>query len=330
MPDRTTTAAGEDPIDDHLDGPIDIDQTLADVADIARPAAAHGRVADYIPALAAADPNRFGIALIDLDGTEHVTGDVDVGFAIQSISKVFSLVLAMQRIDASSDVSDELWSRVGREPSGDPFNSLVQLERERGIPRNPMINPGALVVDDVLLDHCADSRRSTLELLELLVGEPLGVDHDVLTSEQGSSQRNRAMANLMASFGNLHHPVDDVIDAYTHACAITMTTRQLARAIRFLANNGIDPRSGQRILSPELAKRVAAIMFTCGTYDAAGEFAYSVGLPCKSGVSGGIVGTVPHRMGLSVWSPPLDESGNSLAGRTALHEISQRLDLAVV
>ncbi len=308
----------------------DVTEALAEVADIARPAAADGTVASYIPALAHADPSRFGIALVDLDGTEHAIGDVDVPFPIQSISKVFSLVLAMQKAEAHDGVAEELWSRVGREPSGDPYNSLVQLERERGIPRNPMINAGALVIDDVLFGHCDDAPRATLELLELLAGDRLSVDEDVRRSEVGALHRNRALANLLADFGNLHHAVDDVLDNYVHECAIAMTARQLARAIRFLANDGIDPATGTRILSRELARRVAAIMLTCGTYDAAGEFAFNVGLPCKSGVAGGIVGIVPRHMGLCVWSPPLDRTGNSLAGRVALHELAERLDLSIV
>lgn len=326
----TTTSAGSTPTGSGTSGTDRIAAVLSEVAERCRPAARDGKVADYIPALAGADPDRFAIAMVDLDGTEHLHGDVGEAFPIQSISKVFSLVLAMQKANASSSVRDELWSRVGREPSGDPFNSLVQLEREQGIPRNPMINAGALVIDDVLLDHCEDSKRSTMELLETLTGEPLSVDQDVYDSEQGSSTRNRAMANLMASFGNLHHAVDEVIDPYTYACAISMSARQLARAVRFLANDGVDPDSGERILSPRHAKRVAAIMLTCGTYDASGEFAYSVGLPCKSGVAGGIIGVVPGRMGICVWSPPLDPSGNSLAGRLALHELAERLDLSVV
>ncbi len=308
----------------------DLDRVLEEVAEIARPHAFEGEVADYIPALATADADRFGMAAVDLDGTEHVTGEVDEPFPIQSISKVFSLVLAMQKVDQAEGVANELWSRVGREPSGDPFNSLVQLERESGVPRNPMINAGALIVDDVLLDHCDDAKQATLDLLELLAGEPLELNEGVLRSEQGAAHRNRAMANLMASFGNLTHEVDEVLDDYTHACAISMTTRQLARATRFLGNGGVEPRTGERILSPALAKRAAAIMFTCGTYDAAGEFAFQVGLPCKSGVAGGIIGVVPRRMGLCVWSPPLDVAGNSLAGRIALHEFVSRCDLSIV
>ncbi|MEX0953574.1 MAG: glutaminase [Nitriliruptoraceae bacterium] len=307
-----------------------LDDVLRQVAEIARPEAAQGEVADYIPALAAADADGFGICLTGLDGNEHAIGDVDVSFSIQSISKLFSLVLAMQLTDSRGGVREHLWSRVGREPSGDPFNSLVQLEREHGIPRNPMINAGALVVDDVLVSHCDDSKQSMLDLLEQLCGEPLSIDEQVFSSELETGHLNRAMASLLKSYDNLHNPVDAVLDSYVFACAVSMSTRQLARSIRFLANDGVEPDSGTRILSAEHARRVAAILLTCGTYDSAGEFAFNVGLPCKSGVSGGIVGMVPGRMGLCVWSPPLDDTGNSVAGRTALHELSRRLDLSVV
>jgi glutaminase len=307
----------------------DIDDVLAEVAEIARPFADKGQVATYIPSLADADPTKLGIAVVEMDGEEHHVGATEVPFPIQSISKVFSLVLAMQKAVAGDGVRRELWERVGREPSGDPFNSLVQLERERGIPRNPMINAGALIVDDVLLDHCDDPSAECQALLTELAGSEVGIDDTVRSSEADSSHRNRAMANLMKSFGNLNNTVDDVLDSYTKQCSFTMTTRQLARSVRFLANDGIDPASGREILPPKLARRVAAIMLTCGTYDAAGEFAFNVGLPCKSGVAGGIVGLVPDRMGVCVWSPPLDDQGNSLAGRVALHELAERLDLSL-
>jgi glutaminase len=307
----------------------DLDAVLREVADLARPRAEDGEVADYIEPLASVDPERFAIAAVDLDGTEHLIGDVDDPFPIQSISKVFALVLAMQRADAAEGVAEELWQRIGVEPSGDPFNSLVQLEHERGIPRNPMINAGALVVHDVLLDHCDDPRGDLVALLGELTGDPVEVDEEVLEAEGGTGTRNHAIANLMASFGNLTHEVDTVLTDYVHACAIAMTTRQLARATRFLANGGVDPASGRRILSPPLARRVGALMLTCGTYDAAGEFAFDVGLPCKSGVAGAIIAAAPGRMGLCVWSPPLDEQGNSVAGHLALHELSERLELSV-
>jgi glutaminase len=306
-----------------------VDAALEIAAVAGRSAATHGRVADYIPALADVDPNCFGAAISQVDGGEHGTGDVEVPFAIQSISKIFALTLAMQRVGTEQLVGSRLWQRVGREPSGDPFNSLVQLEHERGIPRNPLINAGALVVSDVLLAHCDDARASMLELLSELAGEPVGIDEEIERSEADTSHRNRAMANLIASFGNLHHSVDEVLDAYVHHCSVEMTSRQLARAVRFLANDGIDPGSGRRVLSAALARRVTAIMLTCGTYDAAGEFAFCVGLPCKSGVGGGIVAVAPDQMGLCAWSPPLDDTGNSLGARIALEHLAEDLELSI-
>jgi glutaminase len=306
-----------------------LEDVLREVADVAEPCAAEGEIARYISELARIDPSKFGLALVEIDGAEHVTGDTDETFAIQSISKVFALVLAMRHATENRGVQHELWSRVWREPSGDPYNSLVQLERERGVPRNPMINAGALIVDDVLLNHCSDPKQELLELVSELAGEEVGLSEQVAKEEDDASGRNRAMAHLMASFGNLHHEVDAVLDVYNHQCAIEMTARQLARAVRFLANDGVDPATGKQVLPVDLARRVAAIMLTCGTYDAAGEFAFSIGLPCKSGVAGAIAALAPDQAGICVWSPPLDETGNSVAGRVALHELSNRLDLTV-
>lgn len=306
----------------------DLDELLEQVAEIARPTAARGKVATYLPSMAALDPDAFGLALVEMDGTEHVVGDADEPFAIQSISKLFALVLAMQEAGAGKGVDAELWERVGREPSGDPFNSLVQLEHERGIPRNPMINAGALVVDDVLLNHCDNARQSITELVSELAGEPIGVDEQVLIQEGRTGHRNRAMAYLMSSFDNITNRIDDVLDVYVHQCSLSMTARQLARAVRFLGNDGVDPASGKEIVSDLLARRVAAIMLTCGAYDSAGEFAFSIGIPCKSGVAGGIIGVATEKAGVCVWSPPLDDTGNSQAGRVALQELSERLDLS--
>ncbi|HSK89849.1 MAG TPA: glutaminase A [Euzebyales bacterium] len=304
---------------------LDLDEVLREVADRARPRAADGEVSPSVEGLDL-DPDGFGLALVDMDGTEHVVGDVDEPFAIQSISKVFSLVLAMQSAGAAEGVAKELWERVGVEPSGDPFNSLVQLEYDRGVPRNPMINAGALIVDDVLLDHRDDPAAAMCELVSDLAGERVEIDERVRDGAD-TSARNRAIASLMEAFGNLTHDVDDVLLSYGHQCAVAMTARQLARAMRFLGNGGVDPASGRRILHPELARRVTAIMLTCGTYDSAGEFAFDVGFPCKSGVAGGIAGVVRDRFGVCVWSPPLEESGNSLAGHAALQDLSERLDL---
>ena len=308
---------------------MDIQKAVSAAADTARVAAKRGRVADYIPQLRELDPDHFGLAVVTLDGREYVDGDVDHPFAIQSISKVFALILAMRQCRGESAVQREIWERVGREPSGDPFNSLVQLEHECGIPRNPMINAGALVIADLLLERCDDPIAEMLTLLASLTGETVELDPATAAAEEASSHRNRAMGSLMAAFDNLHHSIDDVIDIYNRQCSITMTARQLARAVRFLSNDGIDPLSGSTVLSAPLAKRVMAVMLTCGTYDAAGEFAFSVGLPCKSGVAGGILAAAPDHSGICAWSPPLDPAGNSLAGRIALDKLTERLDLSI-
>ena len=312
-----------------IDRHAHVPTVMREVAELARPAAAGGEVKPYIADLDGMDPDRFGLVLHQLDGEADAIGDVDDRFAIQSVAKVFALVLAMQKAHGSKGVEEELWSRVGREPSGDPFNSLVQLEREQGVPRNPLINAGALVVDDVLLSHCDDPQGELVELVSDLAGAEVGCNEEVATLEEHSSGRNRAIANLMLSFDNLHHTVDEVLDLYNHQCALELSTRQLARSFRFLANDGVDPSTERQVLHPDLARRVAAVMLTCGTYDAAGEFAYSIGLPCKSGVSGAIVALAPEQAAIAVWSPPLDDKGNSLAGRVALHELSDRLDLSV-
>lgn len=329
----TTTPAHPDHAhrpDRDPDTPLALADGVDAAAEVARATGGGGEVAHYIAPLAAVDPGRFALVATELDGTEHHTGDVDEPFAIQSISKVFSLVLALQAADQQgTGVEDELWCRVGREPSGDPFNSLVQLERERGIPRNPMINAGAIIVDDVLLDHLDDPVAATRGLLSELCGEEVGLDREVLEAEQGASDRNRSLAHLMADFGNLNHDLETVLDAYIGACAISMTSRQLARAARFLANDGMDPVTGRQVLAAPLARRVNAVMLTCGTYDAAGEFAFSVGLPCKSGVAGAILAIAPDRLAACAWSPPLDAAGNSVAGRIALHELAERCELSV-
>lgn len=309
---------------------LDLDRILAEVAAVARPYAETGRVSDYVDTIAQLDPDTFALALVEMDGTEHVVGEVDSPFAIQSISKVFALVLAMEKLDPEKDGgSADLWGRLGVEPSGNPFNSLMQLEIEQGRPRNPMINAGALVVDDILLDYCTDPSGDIITLLTELAGADVGLDQVMVAQEGRIGHRNRAMAYLMSSFGNLTSSVDEVLDHYVCQCAITMSARQLARASRFLANDGVDPATGRTILPGPLSRRVSAIMLTCGTYDAAGQFAFEVGIPCKSGVAGAIIAVVPGLGAICVWSPPLDDSGNSAAGRVALRELSERLGLTI-
>ena len=292
--------------DDHAD-------VLRRIRDAVRPWVGRGHVASYIPELAKVRPDQFGMAVVGVDGRVATVGDAEVPFSIQSISKLFALVMALQL------EGDAIWERVGREPSGTPFNSLVQLEIEAGKPRNPFINPGALVMTDILCTRHAVPENALTEFLRPLAGNPrIDWNPAVADSERRTAHRNAAMAHLMAAFGNLRNPVDEVLDAYCRHCAIEMTCVELARAVTFLAHGGVHPATGTRVLDPSLAKRINAVMLTCGTYDAAGDFAFRVGLPAKSGVGGGIVAVLPGECGVCVWSPALEPSGNSAAGLQAL------------
>lgn len=302
--------------------PIDYDRILATIAAEVAPLLTQGRVADYIAPLAQVSPSHFGMAVVTLDGSVHTVGDAHQRFSIQSISKLFALALAF------SLIGDEVWSRVGREPSGSPFNSLVQLEVEQGHPRNPFINAGAIVVTDILSSRFVQSDIALLQFIRTLAGAPdLEFDVGVARAELRTAHRNIAMAHFMKSFGNLVNPVDDVIASYCRQCAITMSCVELARAVGFLVNGGVLPGSthdspNTRILGASPTKRLNALMLTCGTYDAAGDFAFRVGLPAKSGVGGGILALVPGVLGVCVWSPGLDTHGNSLAGSMALERFT--------
>lgn len=282
----------------------------------------HGRVASYIPALARVDPRRFGIALRTADGSEAAAGDADTRFSIQSVSKLFSLTLALQL------AGEALWQRVGREPSGNPFNSLVQLEHEHGKPRNPFINAGAIAVADVLVSQGRGAADLVTMLCDL-AGEAVGIDEEVAASEAATGFRNQALAHFMKSFGNIDNEVAAVLDCYFRQCAIAMSCRQLARAAGYLCRDGAHPLGGAPVVSERQARRINALMLTCGTYDMAGEFAFLIGLPCKSGVGGGIVAVVPDRLTLCVWSPALDASGNSWLGMRALEMFVAKTGLSV-
>lgn len=282
-----------------------------------------GRPADYIPALAACDPRRFGMAVAELDGTVYGVGDWQQPFSTQSLTKVFTLALVLAR------EGDELWEHVGREPSGNPFNSLVQLEYENGIPRNPFINAGALVVTDRLQTQTGDAAGILLEFLRAESGNPqLAFDRDVASSEAAHGDRNAALGHFMASYGNIDNPVPALLKQYFRQCSIEASCADLALAAGFLARHGIRA-DGSRLLTRSQAKQVNAVMLTCGTYDAAGEFAYRVGLPGKSGVGGGIVAVVPGRCTLAVWGPGLDKRGNSVAGVAALDRFTTLTGLSV-
>lgn len=285
-----------------------------------------GDVADYIPELARVDPKKFGIAVIDVEGQAFTGGDSDTPFSIQSVSKVFTLTLALGM------VGDRLWKRVGREPSGNPFNSIVQLERERGVPRNPFINAGAIAVTDLILSghEPREALGEILRFMQFLAQDAsITIDERVAASEKRTGFRNTALANYMKSFGVIDNPVDYTLGVYFHHCAIAMTCRQLATAGRFLAHNGRNPSTGHTVVSAERARRINAIMLTCGHYDGSGEFAYRVGLPGKSGVGGGILAVAPGKASIAVWAPGLDAAGNSHLGRIALERLTQRMGWSV-
>ncbi|MER6256544.1 glutaminase [Streptomyces sp. NPDC001584] len=299
-------------------GPL-LERIAADIA----PLIGSGTPAEYIPALASVDRRQFGMAIADLDGNVFGVGDWRVPFSAQSITKVFALALAL------AEGGDSLWERVGREPSGNPFNSLVQLEYENGIPRNPFINAGALVVTDRLQTLTGDASSELLEFLRLESQNPdIGFDAEVAASEQEHGDRNAAVAHFMASYGNIDNPVPALLEHYFWQCSIEMSCADLARAGRFLARHGLRA-DGSRLLTRSEAKQINAVMLTCGTYDAAGEFAYRVGLPGKSGVGGGIVAVVPGQCTLAVWSPGLDARGNSVAGVAALDRFTTLTGLSV-
>ncbi|ENM3889639.1 glutaminase B [Vibrio cholerae] len=300
-------------------------EILASILEEVRPLTGQGKVADYIPALAKVPSEKLGIAVFTNQGEVITAGDAQEGFSIQSISKVLSLTLAMGLYQP-----DELWSRVGKEPSGQAFNSLIQLEMEHGIPRNPFINAGAIVVCDMLQSRLSAPRQRLLEFVRQLSGEPLiAYDKVVAASEMMHSDRNAAIAYLMRSFGNFHNEVIPVLHNYFHACALKMSCVELAKTFSYLANKGVSVVTGETVITPTQSKQTNALLATCGLYDGAGEFAYRVGMPGKSGVGGGIIAVVPGEMTIAVWSPALDQSGNSLAGTRALELLAQRIGRSI-
>lgn len=284
-----------------------------------------GRAADYIPQLAKVNPDQFGIHLQLLDGRSFWQGDAKVPFSIQSISKVLSLAMLI-----GNPEGEKVWSRVGVEPSGTPFNSLLQLEYENGIPRNPFINAGALVVADQLISTFDAPKQQLIAFVRKLANnEHIHYDEAVAQSEKEHGFRNAALANLLKAYGNLTNPVEEVLDLYFHMCAIEMTCEELARTFLVFANEGRIPSSGESVLTLSQTKRLNALMQTCGFYDEAGEFTFTVGLPGKSGVGGGIVAVFPGKFSIGVWSPRLNEKGNSILGMKALELFTTKSELSV-
>ena len=294
-----------------------LQQVLSKIHDDVRPLLGQGKVADYIPALAEVNPNNIGIAVSMLNGESICVGDYDIPFSIQSISKVFTLAMVMSSMDES------LWQHVGLEPSGTAFNSLVQLEHECGIPRNPFINAGALVVTDRLISNYENPKEAILSFVRDLCGkDTIYYDEKVAQSERENADRNMALAYLMKSFGNIENDVNELIDVYCHQCSIAMDCKDLSKAFLLFANHGTVPYSGKKILTSSQAKRLGAIMLTCGFYDESGEFAFRAGIPGKSGVGGGIAAYMPENLAITTWSPELNKQGNSIVGMEILERFT--------
>lgn len=295
---------------------------LEHLAATLRQEAERGEVASYIPELATVPNHHFAIAVATADGGLFHAGDSAMPFSIQSVSKVFTLAIALGRI------GDQLWTRVGREPSGNAFNSIVLLENEQGRPRNPFINAGAIVTTDEVLA----GRTPKLALAEILGfmraaadDADIHINKAVARSEARHGHKNAALAHFLRSFDNLKNPPDLTLGTYFHQCAIEMTVQQLAMAGRFL----VDAPQMPSMISPEKARRICALMMTCGHYNGSGEFAFQVGLPGKSGVGGGILGIVPGKASIAVWAPGLNAQGNSLIGTKAIALLAKQMGWSV-
>lgn len=298
-----------------------IDRVLKDVLDYGARHRGEGKVADYIPALAEADPNHLGITVLTRDGVYHSVGDADHLFTMQSVAKALLLVYALVELG-----HDKVFSRVGVEPTGDSFNSIVKLETKGNHPLNPFINAGAIAVMGLILEEGLTFEHFT-SFLERLAGRTLRIDEKVYRSEKETGDLNRSLAYFMKSDQVIKGDVDATLDAYFKMCSILASTRDLARFGMILANDGVDLINGDQILSAYHASLVKTLMVTCGMYDSSGEFAIKVGMPAKSGVGGGILALAQGKVGIGVYSPALDEKGNSLCGVKALEFLSWSLDL---
>lgn len=283
-----------------------------------------GGLADYIPELAGADPELFGVALATVDGMVYGAGDIDVEFTIQSISKAFAYALALERLGL-----DAVLDKVGVEPSGDPFNEL-SLEPGSGRPRNPMINAGAITTHALLAGRggsAAQCSAAVTEGLSRFAGRELAVDETVCASELGTAYRNTAIANMLRSTGIIELEPAAVVEGYTRQCSLLVTTRDLALMAATLANGGVQPVTGERVVGPRVARQTLSVMTTCGMYDSAGDWVTTVGIPAKSGVAGGLIGALPGQLGVATFSPRLDVHGNSVRGVEVFRRFSDDMGL---
>lgn len=301
-----------------------LQQILSEIESEIRMIPSKGEPAKYIPELASVNPAKFGLSLITVEGENFGFGNRDEKFSIQSISKVFALTMAY------SIRGESLWNRLGVEPSGNPFNSLVQLENEKGIPRNPFINAGALVICDILFDVLKNPKAELLDFVRQLANnQNIDYNYKMADSERQTGFRNTALINMMKSFGNIYNQIDEVLDLYFHMCSIDMTCNELAQSFMLFCNHGTLPGSTEKIISKSKTKRINSVMQTCGFYDEAGEFSFKVGLPGKSGVGGGIAAIHPGKYAVAVWSPRLNAKGNSYLGMKALELLTSKIELSI-
>ena len=292
---------------------MDYQKILENIYQAIQPYAKEGKQADYIPELAKVNPDQFGMCLHTIYGEIYSIEQADTRFSIQSISKVFSLAMCL------SLLGNKLWERVGKEPSGTAFNSLIQLEVEKGIPRNPFINAGAIVMSDILLSHLEHPEEQFLDFVRTLAGDnTIDYNRDVAASERETGYLNAAIANLLKYHGTIENDIEQVLRFYFLMCSVEMSCRELSLAFLAFANHRRKFNYAGVTLTSSQVKRMNAIMQTCGFYDEAGEFSYLVGLPGKSGVGGGIVAIYPLQYSVAVWSPRLNSKGNSVMGIKAL------------
>ncbi len=303
---------------------MDYQSIITEIADELKQIPQEGELAAYIPELAKINPEKFALNIHTVEYQDYNFGNVDERFSIQSISKVFALTKAYM-IRGS-----KLWERVGVEPSGNPFNSLVQLEYENGIPRNPFINAGALVIADILCDLLKNPKEEMLEFVRKLAGnKSINYNLDVAQSEKNTGFKNAAQINLMKSFGNINNDIDCVLDLYYHLCSIEMSVKELSKSFMLYVNHGVLIPDNKRFMNYSRSKRMNALMQTCGFYDEAGQFSFKVGLPGKSGVGGGIVAIYPEKYAVAVWSPRLNSKGNSFLGMKALEMLTTKTRLSI-
>jgi len=283
-----------------------------------------GKLASYIPELENVDSTSFGVHISTLDNLNFGVGNYQDKFSIQSIVKVLSLIMAYRTL------GEELWNRVGVEASGFSFNSLIQLEVENGIPRNPFINAGAIVVADILLSNLKNPKLDFLDFVKNLSNnKDIDYSNKIAASEKEVGYRNAALCNLIKSFGNIENKSEDVLDFYFTLCSLEMTCEDLSKLFLFLANDGFTVDDRIQILTRSQTKRINALMQSCGFYDESGEFTFKVGLPGKSGVGGGIVAVHPKEFAIAVWSPKLNKKGNSYRGMRFLEEFTTKTESSI-